>query len=516
MLHVHLFGGTRVLDGTRVLGPRDLGGLKPQLILQALALHRGRQVSKDQLTDILWSDRPPPDHIATLESYVSLLRRRLEPGTPAKYSVIRTLPRAYALDRRTTRTDLDLFDALVAEAGNRADREAQALLDQASALVSADLHISSDEAGWAEPIRADYHQRALRAAIKAGTLVLRHDTDAALRLAGRALELNILCEPAWRLMMQAHAAAGHRDQALRSYRSCRRLLARELGLSPDPETRGLMGQIIAGHANPSRRDGTQADLGMVMDAAFALFEHRNTGDVPGNLDDAVHILSELLGRAEASLPTRVRETPRESVIVVNEQVALRGASARLRAEFDGVLRPEIVHGALRSGYDDLVARSSVRNFLPLLAERAARRRLRDLATGQGGIPTVVFAHIGDNGYCLMALGLFANLAGDHATGWSDGPGPAGGLDARTVAAMAERGIDITDEFPPPWTDGVLRTADVVVTLGAAGAPSVSGGRRHLHWELASADPDDVRAAREEIERRVRVLLVELGVAPSTD
>lgn len=516
MLHVHLFGGTRVLDGTRVLGPRDLGGLKPQLILQALALHRGRQVSKDQLTDILWSDRPPPDHIATLESYVSLLRRRLEPGTPAKHSVIRTLPRAYALDRRTTRTDLDLFDALVAEAGNRADREAQALLDRASALVSADLHISSDEAGWAEPIRADYHQRALLAAIKAGTLVLRHDTDAALRLAGRALELNILCEPAWRLMMQAHAAAGHRDQALRAYRSCRRLLARELRLSPDPETRALMGQIIAGneHANPDRLDGTRADLGMVMDAAFALFEHQDTGDAPGNLDDAVHILSELLGRAEASLPTRDREAPRESVIVVNEQVALRGASARLRAEFDGVLRPEIVHGALRSGYDDLVARSSVRNFLPLLAERAARRRLRDLATGQGGIPTVVFARVGDNGYCLMALGLFAHLAGVHATGWS--AGPAGGLDACAVAAMAERGIDITGEFPPPWTDGVLRTADVVVTLGGVGAPSVCGGRRQLHWDIASGDLDDVRAARAEIERRVRGLLVELGVTPSTD
>jgi protein-tyrosine-phosphatase len=279
-----------------------------------------------------------------------------------------------------------------------------------------------------------------------------------------------------------------------------------------------MGQIIAGtdHASPGRPDGTHADLGMVMDAAFALFELQNTGDVPGNLDDAVHIVSELLGRAEASLPTQDRGTSRESVIVVTGQVALRGASARLRTEFDGVLRPEIVHRTLRSGYDDLVSRSSVRNFLPLLAERSARRRLHDLAAGQGGIPTVVFARTGDNGYCLMALGLFTHLAGDHATGWSDGPGPACGLDARAVAAMAERGIDITDEFPPPWTDGVLRTADVVITLGGADAPAAGGGRRHLHWELPPAEFEDVRAAREEIERRIRALLVELGVTPSSD
>src|SRR5262249_14515862 len=154
------------------------------------------------------------------------------PGTPARQSVIRTVPKAYLLDPSTARTDLDLFDDLVTEADQRTDREAHHLLDRASALASADLLASSDEARWAEPIRADYRRRAVRAALRAAELALRDDVDAALRLAGRALGLDILCEPAWRLMMRAHGAAGHRNEALRAYRSCRRLLGRELGVEP--------------------------------------------------------------------------------------------------------------------------------------------------------------------------------------------------------------------------------------------------------------------------------------------
>ncbi|HEX3648629.1 MAG TPA: winged helix-turn-helix domain-containing protein, partial [Pseudonocardiaceae bacterium] len=199
MLYVRLFGATHVVDGTHVLGPGDFGGRKPQRILEALALHRGQQISKDRLADILWTDQPPPDHMSTLESYVSHLRRRLQPGIPTKHSVIRTLPRAYLLDPTTTSTDLDLFDDLLTEADNRPDREAQRLLDQASALASTELLASTDDMWWVEPIRADYRQRAVRAALRAGELALPHDAEAALRLAGRALSLDILSEPGWRL-----------------------------------------------------------------------------------------------------------------------------------------------------------------------------------------------------------------------------------------------------------------------------------------------------------------------------
>jgi protein-tyrosine-phosphatase len=80
--------------------------------------------------------------------------------------------------------------------------------------------------------------------------------------------------------------------------------------------------------------------------------------------------------------------------------------------------------------------------------------------------------------------------------------------------MAERGIDITQEFPKPWTDEIVRAADVVVTMGCGDACPVFPGTRYLDWELddpAGRDLADVRPVRDEIERRVRELLAELKV-----
>jgi protein-tyrosine-phosphatase len=81
--------------------------------------------------------------------------------------------------------------------------------------------------------------------------------------------------------------------------------------------------------------------------------------------------------------------------------------------------------------------------------------------------------------------------------------------------MAEVGIDIRAEFPKPWTDEIVRAADVVVTMGCGDACPVYPGKRYMDWVLD--DPagqliDDVRPIRDDIERRVRSLMGEVGVA----
>jgi protein-tyrosine-phosphatase len=83
--------------------------------------------------------------------------------------------------------------------------------------------------------------------------------------------------------------------------------------------------------------------------------------------------------------------------------------------------------------------------------------------------------------------------------------------------MRERGIDISGEYPKPWTDEVVRAADVVVSMGCGDACPVFPGKRYVDWELddpAGMSVDQVRPVRDEIERRVRHLLGELGVAAS--
>jgi protein-tyrosine-phosphatase len=116
----------------------------------------------------------------------------------------------------------------------------------------------------------------------------------------------------------------------------------------------------------------------------------------------------------------------------------------------------------------------------------------------------------------MALGYFNHLARGRGVAWSGGSEPANEMNPTAVAAMAEVGIDITGEFPKPWTDEVVRAADVVVTMGCGDACPFYPGKRYENWELpdpAGQGIGAVRPIRDDVEHRVRQLLVELGIDP---
>jgi protein-tyrosine-phosphatase len=130
-------------------------------------------------------------------------------------------------------------------------------------------------------------------------------------------------------------------------------------------------------------------------------------------------------------------------------------------------------------------------------------------------PDVVFLCVHNAGRSQMALGFLRHLAGDRATGWSGGSEPADAVNPVAVAAMAEVGIDISGARPQRWTDDGLRAADVVVTMGCGDTCPFFPGVRYEDWPLddpAGQGIDAVRPIRDEVERRVRALLAELGVA----
>jgi protein-tyrosine-phosphatase len=203
---------------------------------------------------------------------------------------------------------------------------------------------------------------------------------------------------------------------------------------------------------------------------------------------------------------------------IDQQLALRTAASNLGREFDGTFGVETIERFLHGSYDEFAQRAAVPNYLPLLAERFARQRLRALAKVEGkhasGVPVVLFLCTHNAGRSQMALGFFTQLAGDRAVAWSGGSEPAGRINPSAVAAMAERGIDISGEYPKPWTDEIVRAADVVVTMGCGDACPVFPGRRYEDWVLpdpAGKEVEDVRPIRDDIERRVRGLLTSLGV-----
>ena len=130
-------------------------------------------------------------------------------------------------------------------------------------------------------------------------------------------------------------------------------------------------------------------------------------------------------------------------------------------------------------------------------------------------PTVLFVCVHNAGRSQMALGWFNHLAGDAAVALSGGSQPGPTVNPVAVEAMAEIGIDIAREYPKPWTEEAVRAADVVVTMGCGDACPFYPGKRYEDWVLD--DPhgqgiDAVRPIRDEIERRVRKLLAELGVS----
>ena len=206
-------------------------------------------------------------------------------------------------------------------------------------------------------------------------------------------------------------------------------------------------------------------------------------------------------------------------ITLDQQVALKSAASHLSLEFEGIFSVETIDRFLHLSYDQFAARATVANFLPMLAERFARQRLQALAKVEGqhddGKPTVLFLCVHNAGRSQMALGFFEHLAGGQAVAWSGGSEPGEQVNPAAIAGMAERGIDISHSYPKPWTDEVVRAADVVITMGCGDACPVFPGKRYEEWVLddpAGKGVAAVRPVRDEIERRVRRLLDQLGVS----
>jgi arsenate reductase (thioredoxin) len=206
-----------------------------------------------------------------------------------------------------------------------------------------------------------------------------------------------------------------------------------------------------------------------------------------------------------------------SVLPVEQRSVVRHAAADLVTEFRGVFGVETIELYLASSLLALQA-ARIKNFVPLFSARFARQRLRALAKVEGkisgGPPSIVFLCVQNAGRSQMAAGWATSLGGDRVEVFSGGSDPASEVNPSAIAAMAEVGINISDQFPKPWTDEVIRSADVIVTMGCGDACPIFPGKRYEDWEVpdpADLDVAGVRPVRDEIEGRVKRLLQQLGI-----
>jgi arsenate reductase (thioredoxin) len=205
-------------------------------------------------------------------------------------------------------------------------------------------------------------------------------------------------------------------------------------------------------------------------------------------------------------------------VTSNHRRELITAAAQLRTEFSDTVDAESVERLLFSSYDTLAAQATVRDYLPLLATRFTRQRLHALAKlndqSRDHKLVVLFLCNHNAGRSQMAMGFFNHFAGGGAVVWSGGSEPEGEINPSAIAAMAERGIDISGEYPKPWTGEIVEAADVIVSMGCGDTGPPMPGRRYEDWPLddpAGKDVASVRPIRDEIEGRVRWLLNDLRI-----
>ena len=191
------------------------------------------------------------------------------------------------------------------------------------------------------------------------------------------------------------------------------------------------------------------------------------------------------------------------------------AAQRLKDEFAGVFSEETIERYIGESLD-LLGNSKINVFVPVLAHRFARERLKALAQADNLIvkeqPEVLFVCVHNAGRSQMAAGLVKLRSEGRIHVRSAGSAPGSEINPAVIEAMTELGVDMGEEFPKPLTDEVVRAADVVVTMGCGDACPIYPGKRYEDWSLddpAEQNLEAVRRIRDEIDGRVQRLVAEL-------
>src|SRR5262245_19153065 len=161
----------------------------------------------------------------------------------------------------------------------------------------------------------------------------------------------------------------------------------------------------------------------------------------------------------------------------------------------------------------LTSEGQVEDFLPALAHRFARERLKALARASGperAMPDVLFVGLNDTGRGQMAAALVTLRSEGRVVAHSAGSSATTSLDPGVLAVMEELGVDLSEAFAKPMSPEVLEAADVVVTMGrSVGAVDLPEGTRHEDWRVGDptgAPVEEGRGVRDEIDARVQALL----------
>jgi arsenate reductase (thioredoxin) len=196
------------------------------------------------------------------------------------------------------------------------------------------------------------------------------------------------------------------------------------------------------------------------------------------------------------------------------------AAEALQDEFAGTFSRETISRYIAESVD-LLGESKINVFVPVLAHRFARERLKALGQAEGLIeklhPEVLFVCVHNAGRSQMAAGLVKLRSHGRIHVRSAGSDPGEEINPAVLDAMNELGVDMGEEFPKPLTDEVVRAADVVITMGCGDACPIYPCKKYEDWVLDDPEGQNleiVRRIRDELDAKVRRLVDEL--TPESD
>lgn len=267
MLRIFLSGRVAVEPDGITLDTAGLGRLG-RIALAYLVSERHRPVTRDELAEVLWGDDLPRSWETSLRGVALRLRGLLgsaglvpaEALTSAYRCWQLHLPPTTVVDVETVATDLVRAEKAVADSR---PSEAGALAREAAAVAGRGF-LPETTGAWVEHRQAELRELFLRALeVESDAAAAAADWPSALRAAEEAVSVEPFRESAHLRLMQAHAGAGNRGEALRAYERCRRVLADQLGVNPSPATEAAYVALLGDEpesSRESRRAGPDTNL----------------------------------------------------------------------------------------------------------------------------------------------------------------------------------------------------------------------------------------------------------------
>ncbi|MBG0814213.1 BTAD domain-containing putative transcriptional regulator [Planomonospora sp. ID82291] len=246
-LHFSVLGPLTVTRGTERI---DLAGARARTLVATLLIAQGTMVTTDRIIDAMWGKRPPNSGTATLYSYITKVRKVLEPDRPprAATGLLDRQGPGYVLRVRPEAVDSERFTAL-------AERGARLLPDDPAAALES---LTAALALWRGPAYADLGDTDVAAVeisrLENARLTARQDHAAARLATGAAAQAvgeleplvreHPLTERSWELLALALYRAGRQGDALAALRTARERLAEELGVDPGPALRAMEAAVL--------------------------------------------------------------------------------------------------------------------------------------------------------------------------------------------------------------------------------------------------------------------------------